>query len=75
VPLPSDVNEATLEQTFLKDYGNSIAVYVGRGALTLKDGRQLNCEFEAGQLSDGEILLLCDILPPDRPLQRLVLRD
>jgi hypothetical protein len=62
------VNEATLEQTFLKDYGDSIAVYVGQGALTLKDGRKLNCEFEAGQLSDGEVLLLCDIMPPDLSL-------
>ena len=62
------VNEATLEETFLKHYGDSIAVYVGRGALTLKDGRKLNCKFEAGQLSDGEVLLLCNIIPPDLSL-------
>jgi hypothetical protein len=68
VLLPSDVNEATLEQTFLDDYGESIAVYVGQGVLTLKDGRKLNCEFEAGQLSDGEVLLLCSIMPPDPSL-------
>jgi hypothetical protein len=59
------VNEATLEEAVLKDYGDSIVVYVGQGALTLKDGRKLNCKFEAGQLSDGEVLLLCNIMPPD----------
>ena len=59
------VNEATLEETVLKDYGDSIVVYVGQGTLTLKDGRKLNSKFEAGQLSDGEVLLLCNIMPPD----------
>ena len=62
------VNETRLEQTSLKDYGETIAVYVGQGALTLNDGRKVSCKFEAGQLSHGEVLLLCDIEPLDLSL-------
>jgi len=62
------VDETTFEQTFLEDYGSTLALYLGRGVLTLEDGRNLNCKFEAGQLRGGEVLLLCDIMPPDLSL-------
>ena len=62
------MDETTFEQTFLEDYGSTLSLYLGRGVLTLKDGRKLNCKFEAGQLRGGEVLLLCDIMPPDLSL-------
>ena len=62
------MDETTFEQAFLEDYGSTLSLYLGRGVLTLKDGRKLNCKFEAGQLRGGEVLLLCDIMPPDLSL-------
>ncbi len=54
------------EPNLLKDYGEPIAYYYdGRGVLTLKDGREVSCKFEAGQLREGDVLLLCNFLPPD----------
>jgi hypothetical protein len=43
----------------LTHYGTCIASYRGKGALTYECEQQLECYFEAGQLTDGEIVLLC----------------
>jgi hypothetical protein len=51
-------------QTVLKEYGKCIEVYQGKGTLTLVNGEKHNCHFEAGQLSNGQVVLLCDFLPP-----------
>lgn len=42
-----------------KDYGKCIAVYNGKGKLTFGDGSTISCEFQAGQLQDGQLFLLC----------------
>src|SRR5713226_2378490 len=47
-------------------YGHPISVYAGKGALTLDTGQEIPCDFEAGQLANGEILVLCD-WKPKRP--------
>lgn len=53
--------DSTFYQNFLLgDYGDSIASYNGRGILTLHDGSELNCKFEAGQMKKGDVLLLCE---------------
>lgn len=54
----------SLGQGLLKEYGNCLSVYHGNGILTLEDGKKLDCAFEAGQLNNGRVLLLCDFLPP-----------
>lgn len=51
-------------QTLLKEYGNCVGVYQGKGTLTLTNGKKHNCYFEAGQLSNGQVILLCDFLAP-----------
>jgi hypothetical protein len=53
----------SLGQNLLKEYGNCLSVYRGKGVLTLEDGKKLDCLFEAGQLNNGRVLLLCDFLP------------
>lgn len=53
-----------LGQCLLKEYGNCLSVYHGKGVLTLEDGKKLECLFEAGQLNNGRVLILCDFLPP-----------
>jgi hypothetical protein len=52
------------EQSLLKDYGYYLCVYHGKGIITLEGGEKFDCLFEAGQLADGQVLLLCDFLPP-----------
>jgi hypothetical protein len=54
----------SLGQSLLKDYGNCLSVYHGKGVLTLEDGKKYDCQFEAGQLNNGYVLLLCDFVPP-----------
>jgi hypothetical protein len=44
-------------------YGKTTAVYHGKGTLTLNDGREIQAAFEAGQLTNGDVLLLCDLEP------------
>jgi len=51
-------------QSILKDYGNCLCEYHGKGVITLEDGKKFDCLFETGQLTNGQILLLCDFLPP-----------
>ena len=51
-------------QSLLKDYGNCLCVYRGKGVITLDAGEKFHCLFEAGQLTNGQVLLLCDFLPP-----------
>jgi len=57
-------DENLLTQSLLPDYGKYLSIYQGKGVLTLEDGKKYDCQFEAGQLSNGYILLLCDFLPP-----------
>src|SRR5687768_8782068 len=47
----------------LDSYGKCIEVYEGTGSLTDSTGTTFKCEFEAGQLLDGRIVLLCTSLP------------
>jgi hypothetical protein len=51
-------------QSLLKDYGNCLCVYHGKGVTTLEDGEKFDCLFEGGQLTNGQVLLLCDFLSP-----------
>jgi hypothetical protein len=57
-------DENLLGQSLLTDYGKCLSVYHGKGVLTLEDGRKYDCQFEAGQLKNGYVLLLCDFLLP-----------
>src|SRR5687768_7430903 len=43
----------------LTHYGDYRASYQGKGTLRYEGKQQLQCDFEAGQLADGEIVLLC----------------
>ena len=43
----------------LTSYGRCQTVYEGKGILALSSGEQVDCEFQAGQLSDGDVILLC----------------
>ena len=54
----------SLGQSLLKDYGNCLCEYHGKGVIRLEDGKKFDCLFEAGQLTNGQVLLLCDFLPP-----------
>lgn len=45
----------------LSAYGTSIRSYEGTGRLRLRTGPPLACSYEAGQLSDGEVLVLSRI--------------
>jgi|Deesub1362A_J573_1020465.scaffolds.fasta_scaffold11560_2 hypothetical protein len=60
--MPTEENP--VGQNLLSHYGVSIAEYHGKGVLTLKDGKRVQCRFEAGQLKTGDVLLLlCNFLP------------
>jgi hypothetical protein len=48
-----------LEPKVLSAYGDYITTYSGNGTLTLEDTHTIPCTFEAGQLRNGEIRLLC----------------
>lgn len=48
----------------LSHYGEYIASYKGEGVLTLEDGGVFKCKYEAGQLKNGIVLLLCDFFSP-----------
>src|SRR5689334_17564416 len=43
----------------LTSYGRCQTVYEGKGILALSSGEQVDCEFHAGQLSHGDVILLC----------------
>ncbi len=51
-------------QNLLSHYGDCIATYSGEGTLTLPDKRMVHCSFEAGQLKNGSVILICDFLTP-----------
>lgn len=51
-------------QNLLSFYGESLAAYSGEGTLTLEDTRTASCSFEAGQLKNGSVFLLCNF--PER---------
>lgn len=45
-------------------YTNCIAEYAGTGALTFSDGSRIDCPFQAGQLATGDVILICEDIPP-----------
>jgi len=47
------------KQPSLGYYGDPLVVYKGEGRLTSDSGQVMECEFEAGQLRAGEVVLLC----------------
>lgn len=53
-----------LGQSLLKEYGNCLCEYHGKGVIKIEDGKKFDCLFEAGQLTNGQVLLLCDFVPP-----------
>jgi len=53
-----------LKLNYLPTNSDWIATYSGEGILTLEDKRTILCTFEAGQLKNGEVLLLCGLPPP-----------
>ncbi len=59
-----------LKKLTLTDYGEFISVYSGCGTLSIVGGageKPQECSFEAGQRIDGNIILLCQDLPPEFP--------
>jgi hypothetical protein len=52
-------------QNLLTFYGECLATYSSEGTLTLEDTRTASCTFEAGQLKNGSVFLLCNFLEPD----------
>ena len=57
-------NGNSLGQSLLKNYGNCLCEYHGKGVIILDNGKKFDCLFGAGQLTNGQVLLLCDFLPP-----------
>ena len=43
----------------LNAYGTCQTVYEGKGTLALSSGEQVECDFQVGQLSNGDVILLC----------------
>ena len=56
--------EPLSKHNMLSYYGACLVEYHGEGNLTLANGQELKCEYDVGQLTDGNILLLCKILSP-----------
>lgn len=52
------------EKSLLNHYGTCIARYCGTGELIFKDGEKAPCKFEAGQLNNGDVIMLYDLTPP-----------
>jgi hypothetical protein len=50
--------------SLLVEYGECLSIYRGHGTLTLEGGEKFDCQFEAGQLTSAQVLLVCDFLPP-----------
>lgn len=48
----------SFEATELSQFGIVIASYIGIGTLRLESGEELRCDFKAGQLGDGRIILV-----------------
>lgn len=50
----------------MKYYGHdsdAFIEYLGEGILYLEDNTELDCEFKAGQFTNGKIILICSLLP------------
>ena len=50
----------------LDDYGEVISVYRGSGIVSIIDGsgkKPYQCSFEAGQMDNGDIILICHDIP------------
>jgi hypothetical protein len=61
--ISNDKGNANFEPGLLMHYGTCIAQYHGHGELTLKGDKKLGCKFVAGQLNNGEVIMLCDFSP------------
>ena len=44
----------------LSDFGNLFEVYNGEGTISYGDNKHVSCQFEAGQLETGEVLIQCN---------------
>jgi hypothetical protein len=64
-----DKGESPFERDLLMHYGTCNAQYYGHGELTLRSGEKLGCKFEAGQLNNGDSIMLCDFSPLIRFIQ------
>jgi hypothetical protein len=54
------------DQKLISAYGDFLFSYDGTGVITIINGegeKQINCRFEASQLTNGKIFLLCNDLP------------
>jgi hypothetical protein len=58
--ISEDNGSADPKRGLLTHYGTCIAQYYGHGELTLKGEYKLSCKFEAGQLNNGDVIILCD---------------
>lgn len=47
----------------LSYYGDSMTEYEGEGIIALDGGKEFRCEFRTGQFTNGNIVLICSILP------------
>lgn len=60
-------DEKSIQNTVsLKDYGEFISVYRGSGIVSIIDGsgkKPYQCSFEAGQMDNGDIILICHDIP------------
>lgn len=52
------------DHSILGEYGNSLVSYRGTGEITTSDGQTWKCVFQVGQMTSGDIILLCDFLSP-----------
>lgn len=75
--MPEDIAGAPepVPGSLLKHYGESLAVYCGKGHLVLQDGKRAACNFEAGQTCRGDVLLFCYFSTPVHPFQNLVVSE
>lgn len=47
------------EYNLTSSYGDCIAIYRGEGTLSLQNEQTIPCDFEAGQLRSGSVLIIC----------------
>ncbi len=52
------------DHNILGEYGNSLVSYRGTGEITSSDMQIWKCAFQIGQMTSGDVILLCDFLPP-----------
>jgi hypothetical protein len=52
------------DHNILGEYGNLLAPYRGTGGITTSNGQSWKCAFQVGQMTSGDVIVLCDFLPP-----------